>query len=158
LPVMDVTLYTRQNCPLCDKAREAIRASGATVRMQEVDIDRDESLRERYTNEVPVILIDGQEAFRHRLSADAFNDAVRALGNGWTIVEGHHLEKQWTFPDFKSALAFTNRVGALAEEAEHHPDIHLAWGKVRIVSWTHTIDRLSGKDFALAAAVDGLGI
>lgn len=155
---MDVTLYTRQNCPLCDKAKEAIRASGADVQLREVDIDRDEGLRARYTDDVPVILLDGQEAFRHRLTPEAFAAAVRVLGNGWRIVDGHHLEKEWTFPDFKRALAFTNRVGDLAEEHGHHPDIHLAWGKVRVVLWTHTIDRLSGKDYALAAAMDGLAI
>ncbi len=155
---MDVTLYTRENCPLCDKAKAAIRASGTSVRLTEVDVDGDEALRARYTNDVPVILIGGEEAFRHRLTAEAFADAIRILGNGWKIVGGHHLEREWTFPDFASALAFTNRIGALAEEQNHHPDIHLGWGKVRIVLWTHTVDRLTAKDYALAAAFDALGV
>src|SRR5712692_4299991 len=58
---------------------------------------------------------------------------------GWKIVNEHHLEKTFTFPDFKRALAFTNKVGDLAEQQGHHPDIHLAWGKVTITIWTHKI-------------------
>jgi 4a-hydroxytetrahydrobiopterin dehydratase len=74
--------------------------------------------------------------------------------DGWQVVDGHHLEKTYTFPDFAEALAFTNRVGAIAEEQNHHPDIHLGWGKVRLEIWTHTADGLTRKDFALAAAID----
>jgi 4a-hydroxytetrahydrobiopterin dehydratase len=78
------------------------------------------------------------------------------LGGGWRVVEDHHLEKQFDFPDFASALAFTNRVGALAEEEGHHPDIHLAWGKVRVTIWTHKVDGLTRSDFVLAAKIDRL--
>lgn len=75
---------------------------------------------------------------------------------GWKVVQEHHLEKSFTFPDFKSALAFTNKVGHLAEQQGHHPDIHLAWGKVTITLWTHKIDGLSESDFILAAKMDQL--
>jgi 4a-hydroxytetrahydrobiopterin dehydratase len=75
---------------------------------------------------------------------------------GWSIVEDHHLEKTFTFPDFAAALAFTNEVGALAEEADHHPDIYLSWGKVRLTLWTHTANGLTEKDFALATRIEGL--
>jgi len=78
------------------------------------------------------------------------------LGGGWKVVEEHHLEKEFTFPDFVQALAFTNRVGAIAEEEGHHPDIYLAWGKVRITTWTHKIDGLTRSDFILAAKIDRL--
>ena len=75
---------------------------------------------------------------------------------GWSIVENRHLEKTFTFPDFAAALAFTNQVGALAEEADHHPDIYLSWGKVRLTLWTHTANGLTEKDFALATRIEGL--
>lgn len=82
---------------------------------------------------------------------------LEQLGGGWRVVDGHHLEKEWTFPDFAGALAFTDRVGALAEAEGHHPDIHLAWGKVRLVVWTHAVDGLTESDFILAAKTDRLG-
>lgn len=76
------------------------------------------------------------------------------LGNGWNVINEHHLEKEWKFDDFQSALDFTNKVGSLAEEQGHHPDIYLAWGKVRIKMWTHKIDGLTESDFILAAKIE----
>ena len=81
---------------------------------------------------------------------------ARELGDAWQVVDGHHLERTFPFPDFKSALAFTNRIGELAEAEGHHPDIHLAWGKVRLTIWTHKIDGLTESDFVLAAKADTL--
>jgi len=78
------------------------------------------------------------------------------LGGGWAVIDEHHLEKEFAFDDFRGALGFTNRVGQLAESVGHHPDIHLAWGKVRVTVWTHKIDGLSESDFVLAAKVDRL--
>ncbi|MEE8161541.1 MAG: 4a-hydroxytetrahydrobiopterin dehydratase [Acidobacteriota bacterium] len=75
---------------------------------------------------------------------------------GWEVVENHHLEKSYRFEDFKSALDFVNRVGELAEEQDHHPDLYLAWGKVDITTWTHKIDGLSESDFILAAKINGV--
>jgi 4a-hydroxytetrahydrobiopterin dehydratase len=75
---------------------------------------------------------------------------------GWEVVNEHHLHKAYTFPDFKTALAFVNRVGELAEEQGHHPDILLTWGKVEITIWTHKIDGLTESDFILAAKIDQL--
>jgi 4a-hydroxytetrahydrobiopterin dehydratase len=66
------------------------------------------------------------------------------------------VEKSYAFPDFAQALAFVNQVGALAEAEGHHPDLHLAWGKVRIEIWTHAIGGLSESDFILAAKIDAL--
>jgi len=74
----------------------------------------------------------------------------------WKIVAGHHLEKEFKFRDFKEALAFTNKVAALAEQVKHHPDIHLSYGKVRIELWTHTINGISEKDYSLATKIDQL--
>lgn len=72
----------------------------------------------------------------------------------WNVVDEHHLVKSFTFPDFAKALAFVNRVGAIAEEQGHHPDIFLTWGKVEIKTWTHKIDGLTESDFILAAKID----
>ena len=81
-------------------------------------------------------------------------DLQAKLGGGWKVVDEHHLEKERTFPDFKQALAFTNRVGELAEKVQHHPDIYLAWGKARVTIWTHKINGLTESDFVLAAKID----
>ena len=74
----------------------------------------------------------------------------------WDVVNEHHLNRTFTFPDFAKALAFVNRVGALAEEQGHHPDILLAWGKAGITLWTHKIDGLTESDFIMAAKIDRL--
>jgi len=74
----------------------------------------------------------------------------------WNIVDQHHLVRSYNFPDFKSALAFVNHVGALAEEQGHHPDVLLGWGKVEITTWTHAVNGLTESDFILAAKIDRL--
>ena len=76
---MRVTLYTRRNCPLCDKAKAAIRASGVAVVLEEIDVDRDPELQSRFTNDVPVVFVDGREAFRHRLTAEEFAKYVEKV-------------------------------------------------------------------------------
>jgi 4a-hydroxytetrahydrobiopterin dehydratase len=76
------------------------------------------------------------------------------LGGDWNVVDEHHLEKLYRFENFRDALDFTNRVGEIAEEQFHHPDIQLAWGRVRIVIWTHKIDGLTESDFVFAAKAD----
>jgi len=79
------------------------------------------------------------------------------LNQGWQIVRGHHLEREFKFKDFREALNFTDKVGELAEEQGHHPDIYLSWGKVKVTIWTHKIDGLTESDFVLAAKIDRLG-
>ena len=88
------------------------------------------------------------------LKAQALRDLADQLGNNWRVVDEHHLVKSYAFPDFKEALAFTNRVGEIAEREGHHPDVHLAWGKVGLEIWTHKIDGLTESDFVLAAKAD----
>lgn len=75
----------------------------------------------------------------------------------WTVTDEHHLHREFRFPDFQQALDFVNRVGAVAEEQGHHPDILLAWGKAGITLWTHKIDGLTESDFIMAAKIDRLG-
>jgi 4a-hydroxytetrahydrobiopterin dehydratase len=74
----------------------------------------------------------------------------------WMVVNEHHLQREFKFPDFKQALDFVNKVGVLAEEQGHHPDILLAWGKAGITLWTHKIDGLTESDFIMAAKIDRL--
>jgi len=74
----------------------------------------------------------------------------------WKVVDEHHLVRPYKFPDFRSALAFVNKVGEIAEEQGHHPDILLGWGKVEITTWTHAVDGLTESDFILAAKIDRL--
>ncbi len=74
----------------------------------------------------------------------------------WKVVNEHHITRTFTFPDFKQALEFVNRVGDVAEEQGHHPDILLTWGKAEITLWTHKIDGLTESDFIIAAKVDQL--
>jgi len=82
-------------------------------------------------------------------------DALKEkLGNGWQIINEHHLEKEYIFADFRQALDFTVKVGEVAENQGHHPDIYLAWGKVKLTIWTHKIDGLTESDFILAAKAD----
>jgi len=81
---------------------------------------------------------------------------AKQLNSGWQAVKEHHLEKEYKFKDFREALEFTNKVGSLAEAQGHHPDIYLAWGKVRLTIWTHKIDGLTESDFVFAAKADRL--
>ena len=79
---------------------------------------------------------------------------LHAVDNGWRVIDEHHLEKEYRFKNFREALDFTIRIGELAEEQRHHPDIYLAWGKVRLAVWTHKIDGLTESDFVFAAKAD----
>jgi 4a-hydroxytetrahydrobiopterin dehydratase len=75
---------------------------------------------------------------------------------GWTVVDGHHIVRKFAFPDFRTALEFVNRVAAVAEEQQHHPDILLGWGKVEITTYSHDVDGLTERDSVLATAIDAL--
>ena len=75
---------------------------------------------------------------------------------GWQSVGEHHLRKQYNFDNFRETLDFVNRVGALAENQGHHPDICFGWGKADVTVWTHKIDGLTESDFVLAAKIDNL--
>ena len=78
----------------------------------------------------------------------------KKLANDWEVINEHHLEKEYLFGNFRKALDFTNKVGEMAEIQNHHPDIHLAWGKVKLTIWTHKIDGLTESDFIFAAKAD----
>jgi 4a-hydroxytetrahydrobiopterin dehydratase len=88
------------------------------------------------------------------LRGSALADFRSRLGGDWTVVSEHHLERAYTFKNFREALGFTQVVGEIAEKEGHHPEITLAWGRVGIRIWTHKIDGLSESDFVLAAKAD----
>jgi 4a-hydroxytetrahydrobiopterin dehydratase len=92
------------------------------------------------------------------LAGEELSRLARELDAAWRVVNGHHLEREFKFPDFRRALQFTNRVGELAEAQNHHPDIYLAWGKVKLTLWTHKIDGLTESDFVFAAKIDQLPV
>ncbi len=81
-------------------------------------------------------------------------EKLKVQVSSWDVVNEHHLHKTYPFPDFRTALDFVNRAGAIAEEEGHHPDLHLSWGKVGVEIWTHKIDGLTESDFILAAKLD----
>lgn len=85
------------------------------------------------------------------LKGQELRDLEDKLDHGWRVMEEHHLEREFEFPDFRKALDFTNRVGEIAEEEGHHPDILLTYGKVKITLYTHKIDGLTESDFIMAA-------
>lgn len=76
------------------------------------------------------------------------------LEEGWTLNEAGHLLRVYEFRDFAGALAFANRVGEIAEQQGHHPDLHVGWGRCGVEIWTHKIDGLTDSDFYLAAKAD----
>jgi len=87
------------------------------------------------------------------LTADEIKPLLNQL-QGWEVANEHHLRKVYRFSNFREALGFVNKVGELAEEQGHHPDICFGWGQAEITIWTHKIDGLTESDFILAAKVD----
>ena len=88
------------------------------------------------------------------LKGDELKSLYKEIDPAWKLIDDHHIEREFNFEDFAQALSFTNKIGELAESEGHHPDIYLAWGKVKLILWTHKIDGLSESDFIFAAKVD----
>lgn len=88
------------------------------------------------------------------LQGEELDELLEELDAGWRVVDGHHLEKAFEFEDWAAAQDFVVRVGDLAEEQGHHPNLHLSWGRVGVRIWTHKIDGLTESDFVLAAKIE----
>ena len=88
------------------------------------------------------------------LTGEYLKPYLSELEEGWKVIDEHHMEKEYRFKNFKEALVFTNDLATLAEDEGHHPDIHLSWGKVKVLLWTHKIKGLSENDFIMAAKSD----
>src|SRR2546423_8669170 len=89
------------------------------------------------------------------MKGEQINEMASQLPD-WQVVNEHQLQRNYRFKDFRESLDFVNRVGELAEEQGHHPDICFGWGKADITIWTHKIDGLTESDFVLAAKIDKL--
>lgn len=76
---------------------------------------------------------------------------------GWELAKSKAIQKKFTFPDFKEALAFVNQVGELAEKSDHHPDITVNYNKVTLTLSTHSAGGLTSKDFDLAGHIEKIG-
>ena len=74
----------------------------------------------------------------------------------WKVIDDHHLEREWSFPDFATALDFVNKVGSICEEQNHHAEFELGWGRVLVRTWSHDIDGLSARDWNLVKEIDRL--
>ena len=90
------------------------------------------------------------------LNGEAIANLLGRLAEGWKVIDQRYLEKEYKFKNFRLALDFVNKIGELAESEGHHPDIYLAWGKVKVKLWTHKINGLDNNDFILAAKIDKL--
>jgi 4a-hydroxytetrahydrobiopterin dehydratase len=88
------------------------------------------------------------------LHGDELKELHRQIHDDWELVDEHHLERLFRFEDFRQALDFTDRVGKMAEQQDHHPEIWLTWGKVKLKIYTHKIDGLTESDFVWAAKAD----
>ena len=87
------------------------------------------------------------------MPAERARELLTELGGGWELDADGHLTRRFKFKNFIDALGFANRVGEIAEEQAHHPDLYIAWGKCQVDIWTHKIDGLTESDFYLAAKV-----
>lgn len=90
---------------------------------------------------------------KRSLNREEFADMLKELHN-WEVVNDHHLLKSYKTSNFAEALELANKVGALAEEEGHHPDLLVRWGELKIEMWTHKVDGLTEADFVLAAKID----
>ena len=88
------------------------------------------------------------------LSEEESSAFLSQIHDDWAVVENHHLTRTWSFQDFASALEFTNQLGEICEQQNHHADFELGWGRVVAVIYTHKIDGLTESDFVLAAKFD----
>lgn len=82
--------------------------------------------------------------------------ALSAQLPDWSVIEEHHIARSYSLPNFKSALALVNRIGELAEQQGHHPDICFGWGNVKVTLYTHAIGGLTESDFIMAAKIEQL--
>jgi 4a-hydroxytetrahydrobiopterin dehydratase len=89
------------------------------------------------------------------LTENLINEKLKEI-KGW-VYQAKHIEKEFLFKDFSSALSFVNRVGELAEQIDHHPDLLIhSWNKVKIIISTHSKGGVTNKDFELAEKIEGL--
>ncbi len=89
---------------------------------------------------------------RKKLSDEEIKQSLGKL-EGWK-VDGILLKKEFKFENFAESLEFVNRVGEIAERADHHPDITFGWGYANIELTTHDVGGLTNNDFDIAGEID----
>ena len=90
------------------------------------------------------------------LQAGQIMELSSQLHENWEVIDGHNLRREFKFKNFAQALEFVNKIGEIAEAEQHHPDIHLTWGRVLVELFTHAIGGMSENDFIVAAKIDKL--
>lgn len=88
------------------------------------------------------------------LTMQGIKPLLSQVNDGWKLVEEHHIEREFSFPNFAEALEFVNSAGAVCEQENHHADFELSWGRVKVSIFTHKINGLVEADFILAAKID----
>lgn len=88
------------------------------------------------------------------LHGEELRELQEKLGSGWKVVDEHHLEKEFKFDNYEGAVGFTNKVADIAKQQNHHPDILLTYGKVKVTIYSHKIDGLTESDFIFAAKAE----
>ena len=88
------------------------------------------------------------------LEPDRIEALLGQLRGSWALNHDGHLERTYKFKNFVAAMAFANAVGDIAEDQNHHPDLHIAWGRCTVEIWTHKISGLTESDFFFAAKVE----
>ncbi|KAA3598469.1 MAG: 4a-hydroxytetrahydrobiopterin dehydratase [Calditrichaeota bacterium] len=91
-----------------------------------------------------------------RLSQDEIGKFRSELKNEWQVLEGRKISCEFKFKNFVEAMKFANKITEIAEGEDHHPDLHISWGKVVVEIWTHSIDGLSENDFILSSKIEEL--
>ncbi|MCB0272211.1 MAG: 4a-hydroxytetrahydrobiopterin dehydratase [Bdellovibrionales bacterium] len=91
-----------------------------------------------------------------KLSASDIQNQIKTLGSSWQVTSHGHLFKEFIFDDFLKPLGFANKIAALAEQMQHHPDLTVRWGKLGVEIWTHSENSLTQKDFDLAQRIESL--
>lgn len=90
------------------------------------------------------------------LKAEKIADYISELHDKWEVVDNKKIKKEFKFKNFLEAIEFLNKIAKIAEQENHHPDIHIYYNRVLIELWTHEIGGLSENDFILAAKIDEL--
>ena len=91
------------------------------------------------------------------LTAPQVEECLKTLPEGWRVLDGKKIKKEFVFKDFVKAMAFVDMIADVAESEGHHPDIHIHYNKVEISLWTHAIGGLSENDFIVAAKIEQVG-
>ena len=90
------------------------------------------------------------------LTPEEIEPYMEQIHDDWALIADHHIERVFSFNDFKNALEFVNKAGEICEQEDHHADFELGWGRVKLMIWTHNIDGRNEADFILAAKIDNV--